>query len=50
MTDRNITTKRVMDAIAERDGDIRPYCDITVKVQDGKPVLVEILSKHKPTL
>lgn len=47
---RNIITQRVMDAIAERDADIRPYCDITVKVQDGKPVMVEILSKHKPTV
>lgn len=50
MTDRNITTKRIMDAIAERDGDIRPYCDILVRVQDGKPVYLEVTQKFKPTI
>lgn len=47
---RTTPTQRVMDAIAERDADIRPYCDILVRVQDGKPVHLEITTKHKPTV
>lgn len=40
--------RTITDAITEVENDLRPFCEVNVKVQDGKVVLVEVLTKHKP--
>ncbi|HEY3363935.1 MAG TPA: terminase TerL endonuclease subunit [Symbiobacteriaceae bacterium] len=43
-------TRRIQAVLEEKESHLTPFCDVTVKIQDGKPVLVEILTKHKPGL
>ena len=46
---RNPTFMRIAGAIAEQASGLARFCDVTVKVQDDRPVLVEILTKRKPS-
>lgn len=38
----------VTEALAEVEDALCPFCELNVKLQDGKVVLVEVLTKHKP--
>lgn len=44
-------SSRVIAAVMEQAEQIdrSPYADVTIKVQDGKPAMVEITTKHKPS-
>lgn len=39
-------TRALQDIAAEIDR--HPYCELHIEVQDGRPVMVQVTSKHKP--
>lgn len=39
---------RLVRALAEQADRLTVFCEVTTKIQAGKPVIVEVLTKHKP--